>query len=104
MVQEVDAAKKRVQARADAERRRKAELEERTIRFSWHVVEHTPGYNTGGYYDTDVPAKNVKVSPDFDSEEEAVAWMERHVPDKGKSLHVKRMRLLRRVYQEWVGF
>lgn len=79
-------------------------LEVNTIRFSWHVVEHTPGYNTGGYYDQDIKARNVKVSPDFDTEAEAQAWLDEHEPDEGNSLVIKRMRLVRRVITEWVAY
>lgn len=104
MVQIKDAAKKRVQQREDFLAKTKRELEQNTIRFAWVVMEHTPGYNTGGYYDTDVPAKNVMVSAHFDTEEEAQAWMDAHEADKGKSLHIQRRRLVRRVYEDWVWY
>lgn len=104
MVQEKDAAKKRVAQREALAERRSRELEENTIKFSWHVVEHTPGYTEWGYYGDDVPAKNVRVSPDFDNEADAQAWMGRHEPDNGKSLHIQRMRLLRRTYTDWVSY
>lgn len=68
------------------------------------MIEHTPGYNTGGYYDQDIPAKNRVVSPSFDSEGEAKAWMDEHEPDKGNTLIIKRKRLIRREWTEWVWY
>lgn len=104
MVQEKDAAKKRQQNRQDFLKRQSEDLDRRTIRFRWAVNEHTPGYNTGGYYDTDVKPVNRIVSPYFDSEVEAVEWMDRHEPDKGNSLNVVRHRLVRREWTEWVSY
>lgn len=75
-----------------------------TIKFEWCVIEHTPGYNTGGYYDQYVPEENIVVSPYFGTEAEAVAWKDKHEPDKGKSLHVKRRRLIKREWTEWVWY
>lgn len=79
-------------------------LQRDTLEFKWVVVEHTPGYNTGGYYDVDVPAKTVVVSPDFSTEEEAEGWMGEHEPDKGNTLLVKRKRKIRREYTDWVWY
>jgi hypothetical protein len=104
MVQEKDAAIKRVQVRRDFLRGEREKLDANTIKFRWYVVEHTPGYNTGGYYDQDIPAKSVKVSDYFDTEDQAQSWMDRHEPDKGKELIVKRHRLLKRSFTEWVVY
>lgn len=104
MVQEKDAAARRVAERKAFLERQKADLDAHTIRFRWCVVEHTPAYNTGGYYDQDIKAKNVVVSEYFDTEEQAIAWRDRHEPDEGNTLFVKRERLVQRSYQEWVGF
>lgn len=104
MVQEKDAAKKRIAQRQEFARQRAEELKRNTIKFRWVVIEHTPGYNTGGYYDTDVPAKNRIVSPYFDTLQGAQEWMDRHEPDKGKSLNIVRHRLLRREWTEWVSY
>lgn len=82
----------------------KKELEKNTLGFRWVVVEHTPAYNTGGYYDQDIDAKNVTVSPYFDSMQEANDWKERHSPDPGNSLIIRRQRLVRREYKEWVDY
>lgn len=67
----------------------------------WYVIEHTPAYNTGGYYDQDVPAKNVKVSPYFNDENAAKTWMDEHEPDKGKVLIVWKDQLFERKVREW---
>lgn len=104
MVQEKDAVKNRMQSVRELEKKCVQELEQNTIKFSWHVGEHTPGYNTGGYYDTDISEKNVKVSPVFDTEEEARDWMNAHEPDEGKTLYIKRMRLVRRTHLDWVNY
>ena len=102
MVKEKDAELKRAEARKEQLEKIRKNLEENTIRIKWQVIEHTPGYNTGGYYDQDIPAKNVVVADNFESEESAQAWMDRHEPDKGKSLHIKKRRLVRRYYDSWV--
>jgi len=67
----------------------------------FYVIEHRPAYNTGGYYDQDIPAENRKVSPYFDTEAEAQAWMDKHEPDKGKSLHIWKDQLFERKLREW---
>lgn len=79
-------------------------LEKNTVGFRWHVVERTPGYNTGGYYDQDVPPRDEIVSPHFNTQGEAEEWMDRHEPDKGKSLYVARQRLIKREWTEWVNY
>lgn len=103
MVQEKDAAKKRKDnlnefLRKEAERYRKS-----VVKTQWAVWEHTPGYNTGGYYDQDVPAENKLVSPWFDSKEEAEEWRDRHEPDKGNYLLIGHSDLTRRVVENWSG-
>lgn len=103
MVQEKDAALKRVQARKDYAERSRRDLEERTVRFRWLVVEKTPRQSGFGYYDTDTPEKNVIVSPEFDNEAAAVAWMDAHEPDPGKTLYIKRQRLLKTITYNWIG-
>lgn len=104
MVREKDEAAKRA-AKRDAMRKKMSEdLERNTIMFRWFVIEHTPAYNTGGYYDQDVRETNVVVSPPFDREEDATLWMSQHEPDRGKELRIRRDRLVRRVYEEWVSY
>lgn len=67
----------------------------------YYVIEHTPAYNTGGYYDQDVPASNVMVSPYFDTEDEAVSWMNDHEPDEGKKLYIWKDKLYERTVRDW---
>lgn len=104
MVQEKNAALKREAARKLFREERALELARNTIGFRWAVNEHTPGYNSGGYYDMDVPSKNHTVSPYFDTEEQANEWMDEHEPDEGKSLNIIRQRLVKREYTEWVNY
>lgn len=104
MVQEKNAAERAMQSHREHIQRTLQKIEDDTVRFAWVVIEHKPAYNTGGYYDQDIPAESVTVSPVFDTEEEAQAWMDRHEPDEGKTLHVKRKRLLRREWTEWVWY
>lgn len=102
MVQEKDAAKKRQTARQNVLARIRDNIENNTIKIKWQVIEHTPGYNTGGYYDQDIPAKNIVVADDFESEEDAKTWMDRHEPDPGKVLFIRKRRLVRRSYTTWI--
>lgn len=71
------------------------------LKERFYVIEHTPAYNTGGYYDQNIPAKNRMVSPYFDTEDEAKAWMDEHEPDKGKFLHIWKDQLFERKIREW---
>lgn len=102
MVQEKDAAKKRVAARQKFLDDHAAEMEKNTVRIKWQVIEHTPGYNTGGYYDTDVPAKHVVVADDFETEKAAQDWMDAHEPDEGNRLYILKRRLIRRESFSWI--
>lgn len=61
------------------------------VETKWAVEEVTPAYNTGGYYDQDIPEEAVTVSPKFDSREEAERWMDEHEADKGKYLALIRL-------------
>jgi len=71
------------------------------LQSRWYVEEYTPGYNTGGYYDQDIPAEFVRVSRYFDTPEEAEKWKDEHEPDKGKKLLIRRENLYERKYKEW---
>lgn len=103
MVQEKDAAKKRSKDREDFLAREREKYEKSIIKTVWFVVETTPAYNTGGYYDTDVEEVNIGVSPDCDSAEEAREWMDRHEPDEGKYLRVAKSHLRKITYNTWTG-
>lgn len=71
------------------------------VETKWVVEEVTPAYNTGGYYDQDIPAKHVTVSPVFDTEAEAVEWLWEHLPDDGKYLEVVKMIAREHKYITW---
>ena len=101
MVQEKNAANKRKDSMAEFLRKERERYERERVKTVWAVVEHTPGYNTGGYYDQDIPEENRVVSPWFDTREEAVEWRDRHEPDKGNSLRIGHKDFLRRVVESW---
>lgn len=73
------------------------------LKERYYVIEHRPAYNTGGYYDQDVPAENTRVSPFFDTLKEAQTWMDAHEADKGKTLLLRKQKLQERtvVTREW---
>lgn len=60
------------------------------VEEKYSVEEVTPAYNTGGYYDQDIPEEFVKVSGYFETKEEAEAWMDEHEADEGKFLAVRK--------------
>jgi hypothetical protein len=80
----------------------KTDLDSRTVRVKWVVYEVTPGYNTGGYYDQDIPAEYHKVADELQSEQEAIDWIDRHEPDPGKRLEYSKKRLIRTVTEHWI--
>lgn len=88
----------------DMLRRDRERVEKNTIRFRWVVIEHTPEYDYGDGWSHPRPEKNVIVSPYFNTEPEAQAWLDAHEPDKGNSLRIKRHRLLKREWTEWVDY
>ena len=104
MVTEKDAAKKRVLSMQERRRKSLEELEKMTLKIEYGISEVTPAYNSGGYYDVDVPEKRVRVSPWFDTEEEANEWRDRHEPDEGKRLVMCKRRLVERHFTEWLPF
>lgn len=103
MVQEKDAANKRKESMAEFLRKESERYRKSVVKTQWAIYEHTPGYNTGGYYDQDIPADNKLVSPWFDTKEEAIEWRDRHEPDKGKYLLLAHSDLTRKVVQNWNG-
>lgn len=75
------------------------------IREAWAVEEIRPAYNTGGYYDRDVPEERKRVSPFFDTKGLAEEWMSKHEADKGKHLKVSAFVLREyrpKPYTQWV--
>lgn len=74
------------------------------IQTRWHVIEVRPAYTESGYYGQSFPERSVKVSPYFDTQDEAVAWTENYEPDKGKFFSIKRENLRRFTEERWVSF
>jgi hypothetical protein len=76
----------------------------------WFVVEITPAYRTrvgDGHGGSDlewVSESSKIVSPYFKSKDKAKGWMNKHEPDEGKTLEIKRENLRRRTIDEWVGW
>ena len=101
MVQEKDAAKKRVAdmhkfLEEEAERYRKS-----VIKKAYAVVETLPEVPYDGGWDRGTPEENRVVSPWFDTRDEAVEWMDRHEADKGKYLRIGRKDFRQISYKEW---
>jgi hypothetical protein len=68
----------------------------------WFVIEHTPARRYHDGYDyTWGRESNIKVSPYFDTEEEAIAWMNEHEPDEGSTLRVKLQNLREYKHKRW---
>lgn len=77
-------------------------LDRQTLEVNWAVFEYTPAYNTGGYYDQDIPEQWVRVSEWFREEANADEWKSQHLPDEGKELRIRRRRLIERTTREWI--
>ena len=80
----------------------KFERESPVLATRWYVIEHTPARREhDGYDHIWTRDSNVVVSPYFENEEEAVAWMEAHVADEGKELKIKHQNLREFRYRQW---
>lgn len=101
MVQEKDAAKKRQREREDFLRREKERMDAEIIGTRWYVEEYTPEYDYGDGWSRPIPAKQVKVSPYFDTKAEAEEWMDRHEADKGSRLIIRKQNKRRKVTIGW---
>ena len=73
------------------------------VEVKWSVEEVTPGYNTGGYYDVDVPEESVQVSVLFDSLEAAESWKDEHVADAGKYLAIRKHTARKHTFINWTS-
>lgn len=72
------------------------------IEDRYWVEEVQPGYNTGGYYDVDVPEKVVDRSDYFTTKEEAEGFLADQVPsNKSNFLRLRRETLYERTVQTW---
>lgn len=67
----------------------------------YYVIEVTPGYNTGGYYDQDVPEKRRRVSPYFDNWGQADEWIKDFEPEKGSAFQIVKQFKRRTVIERW---
>jgi hypothetical protein len=90
----------------DRSARQQKEYDEQNpiVGHKWAVEEVTPAYNTGGYYDQDIPEVRIKVADDFKSEKEALAWIDMHEADKGNYLEAVQFRLREfrpKPYRKW---
>lgn len=73
----------------------------------WYIQEYREAYNTGGYYDQDVPEKIVENSRTFDTREEAEVFLNSVVPAKGNKLRLKKQvcwekHIPARVERKWI--
>lgn len=103
MVQEKDAAIKREQRRRDFLAEERQKYADSVLRSVWVVVETTPEVPYDGGWDRGTPEKNVVVSPDFGSRDDAAEWMDRHEADKGNYLRIGRRDLRQISYKQWTG-
>ena len=83
------------------EERERRDRESPVLKTRWFVLEIRPAYNTGGYYDQDIPEERRVVSPYFDTQELAQDWMDKHEPDKGKHLKISYENLRKICYNRW---
>lgn len=104
MVQEKDAAKKRVAERAEFVRRETERLNAEIVDTRWYVYEHTPEVPYDGGWDRGTPAKNRRVSSHFRTREGAEEWMSRHEPDKGNFLRIGKQNKRRKVTIGWYDY
>lgn len=104
MVQEKNAATKRVEALQRERREAQERFQKSIVKTVYGVLEVTPAYNTGGYYDQDIPEKRVLVSPDFATKAEAEEWMDQHEADKGNHLLIAVNHLRERTFRDWTGW
>lgn len=104
MVQEKDAAKKRMQRRQEWAAAEKARSDAEIVGTRWYVYEHTPEVPYDGGWDRGTPAKNVTVSGYFDTREDAQEWMDRHEPDKGNTLVIGKQNKRRKITIGWYNY
>lgn len=71
------------------------------IATAWYVDEVTPGYNTGGYYDQDVPEERRKASPSYDCDGLCYEWIDDHDPDPGNYFEIMKVHKRRTVTERW---
>lgn len=104
MVQEKNAAKNAVDEFNEWLRKENERMDKEVIDSRFYVVEHTPEYDYGDGWSRPIPAKTVRVSEYFDSIEEAREWKDRHVPDKGNELQIRKDNKRRIVTEQWYPY
>lgn len=76
----------------------------------WWVEEYRPGYNTGGYYDQDIPEKVVDTSEYFKTKAEAVEYLESVEPTPfniqkdwvANKLRIRHQKCYERLERRWI--
>lgn len=87
----------------DMMRNQAEEIEKKNpvIATRFYVDEVTPGYNTGGYYDQDIPEARRVVSPYFECDGQCYEWIDEHDPDKGNYFEIMKVQKRRTVIERW---
>lgn len=76
----------------------------------WWVEEYRPRYNTGGYYDQDIPEMVIEVSKYFKTEAEAVEYMNSVEPTLfnpqkayvANKLRIRHQKCYERLERRWI--
>jgi hypothetical protein len=73
----------------------------KVIDSRYYIVEVTPAYNTGGYYDQDIPEQRKMVSGYHPTPQSAWQEMKLMEPDKGNKFELVTQKLYERTVREW---
>ena len=69
----------------------------------WWVEEYRPAYNTGGYYDQDIPEEVIDRSHYFPNEEEARAYLDSvECTDPRHRLRLRHQKCYERLERRWI--
>lgn len=71
------------------------------IATAFYVDEVTPGYNTGGYYDQDIPEERRRVSPFYGCDGQCYEWVDMHDPENGNHFEIMKQHKRRTVTERW---
>lgn len=71
------------------------------IKQRFYMVEVTPAYTESGYYGQWVPEERNRVSPYYDTQEEAEAWTEGWTPEQGRYFVIESETLREHVERQW---
>jgi hypothetical protein len=97
--------KKETKSKAEIHREhmenRRQRLDEQTIKFQWAVIEVLPDKHGDGFNDPlYTPGWTRVVSEWFDTQSDAMKWLNEHEADPPKYLKVVRSRIIEKVVQE----